>query len=317
MSLHLFRLRALLLKLESEEGTDAAPAPAVNALQILNGQGQIESDRLSREIDTPYFSARPFVNVRRRATLTGAVELLGAATVGAAAPIDALLRCGAHAYTQVEDDSEPPVPVAAEYNPVSDGVPSATGWFYHGGELMKVTGARAALTRITFAINDFAKAEFQIQGSVAAVEEAPPPSGTDYSAFQEPQAITTETFEVTLDGDEVDAVSVQLDLQPQLTMVEHSEARVTRLTDRQSGGTLRIYPPARSRIDIRALVAAHTRVPLVATVTGAAGRNVTLALPAVQLGEPQSVDIDGVLGWDIPFVAIADQGNDEYLLTFN
>ncbi len=317
MALHLFRLRALLLKLEDTEGTDAAPTGALNALQIINGQGQIESDRLAREIDKPHFTARPFVNTRRRATLSGSVELLGAAQVGDPAPIDALLRCGAHAYTQLDDGGEPAVPTGAEYNPVSNGVPSATGWFYHGGEVMKVTGARAALTRITLAINDFAKAEFQIQGSVSAVAEAPQPTDTDYSAFQEPQPITTETFEVTVNEVKVDAVSIQLDTGAQLGMVEHSEARVTRLTDRQVSGTLRIYPPERSHLDIRALVAAHTRVPILATVTGAAGRNVRLELPTVQFGEPQRVDIDGVVGWDIPMTAPADAGNDDYILTFN
>ncbi|WP_164084942.1 phage tail tube protein [Pseudazoarcus pumilus] len=316
MPLDLFRLRALLLKPEATEGTDSAPTPAANALQIMNGQGQIESERLSREIDTPYFSSRPFVRTRQRGSVSGSIELLGAAQVGDPAPIDALLRAGAHAYTQVLDVDEV-TPLAAEYNPVSTGIISATAWFYHGGELVKLTGCRAALNRIMLAINDFAKAEFQLQGSVAGVTESALPGDTDYSAYQEPVAITTESFEVQIDDTKVDGVSIELDTGAQLTMVEHSEARVTRLTDRQVSGTLRIYRPEVSYLDIRALVAAHARVPVFATVTGPAGRSVRLDLPSVQMGDPQRTDIDGIAAWDIPIVAMADAGNDEYLFTFN
>lgn len=310
MALELFRLRAMLVKTEVTEGTDSVPVPGTNALQVINGQGRLETDQLSREIDYPVFTGRPFVRTRKRATLSGQIELLGAASVGTAAPASALLQAAGHAETLDAG-------VDTVYNPVSTGIPSVSAYFYHGGERYIALGARGALTEIMLAINDFPKAGFEIQGN-PTVDEQALPAGVDYSAFQDPEAIATENFTLSIDGFDVDGVSITLNTNSTLQLVEHTEGRVTRITDRTPSGTIRLYRPAVSDKAIRSLVDAHSRHPIIASYAPGAGKNVRLDVPTAQFGDPQPVDIDGFSGWDLPFTAIASaSGNDEYLITFS
>lgn len=293
MPLEPFDLRALRHKIEAVEGT-AESLTGSDVVMVQEGSGQIQVDELERNLDRPAGGARPYVPVRRRVMVTGNFELAGAAAAGDPAPHSGFLRnCG---HTEVLGET----PDNAEYTPVMRGFPSATFWFYHAGELLRATGGRGRLTSIDLAINDYAKAGFELMGKVDGYAEEAVPED-DISAFQDPVAIIEDNLTVELDGVALEAVSLSLDPGVNLAMVYHSEATVSRQTARSVTGTLRVYRPLIATADIRSMAAAAAKVPLlVDVVTGAAAKDLSLEAGEVQIGEPQNVDIDGLLGWDIP-----------------
>lgn len=309
MSIETFDLRALRHKIESVEGTAETLAGA-DAIQIMEGSGQIQVDELERNLDRPAGGARPYVPIRRRVLVTGMVELAGAAVAGNAAPISGLLRnCG---HTEALNTG----PDNAEYTPVLTGFPSATFGFYHSGELLTGVGARGRLTSIDLAINDYPKAGIELLGKVQAYAEESVPAD-DLSAFQDPVVATEETFTVELGGVALDAVSLSLDLGTSLTLAYHSENTVSRQSARSVTGTLRVYRPLIATADIRAMAQAQTKQALLVDyVTGTAAKDLSLQAPSLQIGEPQTVDIDGLRGWDIPVRLLPVNNNDDYTLRF-
>lgn len=308
-----YQLRTLLCALEDPEGVDAAPTAQANALLLIGGEGRIETNRLERQIDYPYFTGRPFVRTQLRAIIQGQIELMGSATLGDPAPIDAILQAGGYAHTTVEDGGSP---VASEYNPISLDVPSLSAYWFHGGELMRGLGCRVAIEQIRAAINDYCLARIQIQGSPEDITEQQLPTDTDYSSYQDPTPVSTETLTVELDEKALDAISIEHNNNVNLAAIEHSEGRTTRISDRRPSGTLRVYRPAVSHINIRAAVEAQTRLPLVVTIDNGAGLVTEIEYPGVQLGDPQRVDVDGMVAWDIPYVSVADAGNDDHIIRF-
>lgn len=312
MPLEVFELRAFTHKIETTEGTDAVPTPTADAILLHNGSGQIQVDELERAVDNPQGGAKPYVPIRRRAMITGEVELAGAATAGAAAPIGRLLR--SHGHTEVLNVGPP---AQARYTPLLHGFPSASSYFYHAGERFRIVGGRGRLTSIDLAINDFPKAGIEIMGKVHSVDEMAVPTNIDTSAFQDPIVGTEAEMSILVDGEALEGVSLSLDPGISLNMVYHTEATVSRQSVRAITGTLRVYRPLIATADIRTMARTAAKVPLIVDYTHAtAAKSLFLTAPRVQIGEPQIVDIDGIAGWDIPVRLLPQAGNDDYTLGF-
>ena len=308
-----FDLRALLLKLETVEGDDAAPTGAADALQIINGSGGLSAEQLEREIDRPFFGGRKATRISQAMNWAGDIELVGAAAPGTAAPISSVLQIAGHAETL---DVTTPGDENTEYNPISTGIPSATAYWYQGGEVQKGVGSRAQLDQILLEMNNFPRASLTGIAFPLANEEAPLPTA-DTSAFQEPPAIITETATVTVDGTTLDGLSLELNMNANVPLVATTERRITRLTARNPQGTLRIFREERSVIDMRDIIRSGALVPIVWTVSQAGGQVIKLTMPLAQLFDPEFSEEEGMLVWDVPFRAIpSGSGNDEYLLNF-
>lgn len=312
MPLEVFDLRAFTHKIETTEGTDAVPTPAADAILLHNGSGQIQVDELERNIDNPQGGAKPYVPVRRRGMITGEIELAGAATAGAAAPIGRLLR--SHGHTEL---LEPGPPAQALYTPALRGFPSASSYFYHGGELFRIVGGRGRLTSISLAINAFPKAGIELMGKVEAVQEAEVPATIDTSAFQDPIVGTEDEMSILLDGEPLEGVSLELDPGISLNMVYHTEATVSRQSLRAVTGTLRVYRPLVATADVRTMARTQAKVPLIVDYVHATpARSLFVSAPRVQIGEPQIAELDGLAVWDIPVRLLPNLGNDDYTLGF-
>jgi hypothetical protein len=314
MALESFTRRALLLKAETVEGVDAAPVGATDGLLVINGSSSIEADVIERAVDTPHWGAKPFLLSKRRGTIEGEIELIGASTPGTAAPIATALRMAGMAQTL--DPTGPPA--QASYNPISTGIISATAWFYHSGTLKKLTGCRADISGLRLAIGDFPKANISILGNFAGdVDEASLPV-VDLSAFQTPVPGSTETMALTLNGFAVEGTEVSIDFASALAVVEHTEARLARITDRVPTFTVTFYRPAKADFDPYALWNTHAPVAIVATVDGGtAGKITRLTIGQGQIEGIEEIDIEGDFGYRITGRCVpTSAGNDEFLLDF-
>lgn len=308
-----FDLRALLLKIEATEGTDAAPTPGADAMQIINGSGSLAAEQLEREIDRPFFGGREAVRINQVMNWAGDIELVGAAAPGEAAPVSPLIQIAGHAETL---DVTTPGSEFTEYNPISTGIPSATSWWYQGGEVQKGVGSRAQLNQILLELNNFPRASLEGVAFPTANDEAALPSA-DTSAFQQPPAIITDTASCSIDGTTVDGLSLELNMNSNVPLIGTTERQFTRLTARNPQGTIRVFREDRATLDIREIVRTGALVPIVWTVAQTGGQSITLTVGQAQLFDPEFTEEEGVLVWNVPFRAIPTAaGNDEYLLRF-
>jgi len=306
MSGEFIDVRALRLKAESVEGTYETLA-AADAMQILNGEAQIQEDPLTREIDKPDGGARPSVQTRRRVTITGGIELAGAATAGNAAPHAALLLNAGHAEVL---DAGPPA--GAEYSPVLKGFASASAEFFWDGERYRAKSGRSRLTSIAAEINNYLRAEFEYMGLIESIAEAAVPSD-DVSAFQAPQPLTVESMLASVGGTALEVVSINIDPGIDLNMSYHSEGVIVGHTARSVTGTLRCHRPLVATKDLRTLASTRaTEALFLGLSTGTAAEAVEITSATTEFGEPQNVEIDGgYKGWDVPFRML-----DDYTLRF-
>jgi hypothetical protein len=307
MSLESFERRGLALKIETTENVDAVPTSALNAFLLMNGSSGVESEKIERPIDRPFFGADPFVNGLFRGYIEGDFEVLGAATAGLTAPIAPLLRIGGMAETLVASTS-------ATYNPISSAIPSASAYFWHAGTLKKLLGSRAQISQMAMKIGDFFKARMRIEGNCTDVLDTALPTDFDLSAFRAPPAITTETMILTINGSAVEGVELSLDFGTEMQVKEHSEARVARIQDRKPSFTARFYKPTKATLDLHQLWRNHTLVPIVGTVDGGATKKAVLTIGYGQIESISEIDLEKDYGFEVKGRCIPSAGNDEFTL---
>lgn len=300
--------RVGLLAIETTYGV-AATITAANALLLMNSSIEPAADKLERSIDRPYFGGDPFVLVNKRVTFSAEVDLIGAATAGGAAPLSALLRICSHSETLTPSTS-------AVYAPISTGVPSGTFDFYWAGVRFRMLGVRGSID-MTFNIREYAKASVQLTGLLVIPQDGEAPSGIDWSAFQTPPAIETETWNCQVAGTAVHARQLSLSANATIPLIETSESRQVIVTDRQPAGSLQVVKNDLLSVwNPWAIADAQSVVTITNTITRAAGLNVAVPIRA-QLEYPRPIDIEGVAGFEIPFTAVpSGAGGDEYSITY-
>lgn len=305
----LFENRTILAKKETVYGTDPTPTGAANALLSFEGSVSLEADKLERKQDLPYFGGDPFVLVGKRAMIEFTFDMLGAATAGNAAPIAPVLLGCAHAETLVAATS-------AKYNPVSSSFDSLTFYFYHAGYLFKVKGARGTIDW-EMSIKDWGKGKAKFTGicTPADVSEAAPGALT-LTAFRTPPAVEMETLLVMIGAVAVNASKAAFSQNQEVKMFEGSEAREVGITDRKPSGTLTLFADALATINPWSLANAQGVNSIAITVDGGATKKAVLNVPTAQIELPKLTNIDGAMGWEIPFVALPNAGNDEYNWVF-
>lgn len=308
-----FKNRALLLKVETVEGTDAVPTPAADAFQLFDGTAGLDSDKIEREVDRPFFTNNPFVVTNVRGFIEGGFEIVppvGPYAAGTKAAIDSLLQIGGMARTYAAGP-----PALIRYNPVSTAIASATAYFYHAGTLYKMTAARSAISGIEMEIGSYLKGKCRIEGNCTQVDEASLPAGLVYTNFTTPMPNTTETMEMRINGFAVEGKAIGCDFGTELKTIEHTEKRLSRISDRKPTFTSRFYRPAKASLDVHALWKAGTIVPILGSITDPLSGLQTKLTVRGQIEEIREVDIDGDLGYEISGRAIAsDTGGDEIVI---
>lgn len=303
-------LRGLLVKIQAAANTPETLNASNDGILVLDGEFAYLTDELERTIDLPGHGARPYVNVRKRGEFNFGLELRGAATPGNAAPIGPVLRaCG---FAQTLEPTE-----YANYALRTTGHEIVTLRGYSHGQAVEASDARGVLSQIELSTRNFARARGQIIGLPVAspVIDASLPNIT-LSSFQAPVAIETETFEVAVGADLLNAVSLTVDTNAQVEIYEGSESRFVFYREfYRPTGVLRVFKEARADFNPETLALGGTTEDLIATITGG-GEILTATLKECQFGIPRMTDIDGVAGWEIPFKAVGSTNTDCISLRF-
>lgn len=309
MALVSYKRKVILAKLEVTYGTDSAPVAATDGVLSMNLSLDLAADDLERELDHPYLAANPSVLVGRMATVEFDFEPVGHATLGTAAPSNAIMEACAHAGVSVASTS-------FTYNPISSAAKSATIHFYMGDQRVAITGCRGTID-FENEIKKFPKAHVKLVGQFAIPTTQAIVSPV-VTTWQDPPAIETETWSLTVNSIAVCATMFQLSQGNEVPMHECSEQREVVLTDRKANGKLRIYDPTVGVLDLWTLAKDRTQVPIVSIVNGGANKITTINVPKAQLSLPKFVEIEGVIGLEFDFKALVNSasGNDEYTVAY-
>jgi hypothetical protein len=133
--------KLLLYKIETTEGTDAAPTAAADAIITvgLDASG-LEGDEKQRNIDGQYAGARPTVYGQIRKPVTFSVEWAGSGVSAITVPawMKILRICGFNAGVAGAS--------SVVQSPITDNVPSATLWPHYDNLRLAALGCRSNWT---------------------------------------------------------------------------------------------------------------------------------------------------------------------------
>ena len=311
----LARVMGLTAKIETVYGQDANPTPQDNAILTKGLAPQpYQGNTVTRDLDRPSQGAQESINTNPHSIVSFEVELAGSGAPGTAPMLGVLLRaCGFSETIDLTVGSEKVV-----YAPISLGYESATLYFYRGGELHKMVGARG-----TFSIGKSAQGiptlNFTMTGWYARPEKVTMPT-FDWTGFQVPLPITkdnTPTF--VLHGNASVASELSIDIGLSVSprnLIGHKEVVIS---ERSVSGSLTIDAPELDVKNYFEAVESHQTV-----TTGAlqvvhgltSGNIVQVDAPKVQLTNISHAEADGILQYSMNTSFIPVLGDDELTLTF-
>lgn len=172
---------AILAKIETTYGTDAAPSGAANALLISNQKiNPLVAQNADRNVMRPYLGNSESLVGTRYKQLDFDVELVGSGTAGTAPALGPLLRACGFAETITAS-------VRVDYNPISGGYESLSIYYYDDGALHKLLGARGSF-KLSAQVGEIPKLSFSFIGLDGGDSAAPLPSVT-LDAWRVPQTV--------------------------------------------------------------------------------------------------------------------------------
>jgi len=226
----LFRKKYILAKIESTYGTDPTPvagdAVLTKNLQINPQQG----NRVNRDLDRSTIGNDPEIATSRYTTISFDVELAGAGAAGTAPAYGSLLRaCGFSETINVGTD--------VQYDPVSASFESITLYYYHDGELHKITGARGTVS-FDLSRDNIPMMSFTFTG-LHNDPAAPTPITPDTADFTTPIPVTdANTPTYTVDSFAAKAEAFTLDIANNVVYRNVVNAESVIISDRAPAGSI-------------------------------------------------------------------------------
>lgn len=301
--------RAVLVKIEADYGTDAAPTGAANAILCRSvAVTPLAGEDISRDLIRTYYGNSQQIAGEKHVELDLEVELAGSGAAGTAPAWGPLLRaCGFAETVNASTD--------VVYNPISDEEEAVTVYVHRDGILHKFTGGRGSVS-FGLSTDQIPVMKFKYMGLFAPISQAALPT-TDYTDWQEPLPVSSaNTTGFTLHGA---ALSFsQLDIDMAVETVKHKvvgPASSIQIVDRKPSGTVVVQEPPLATLDLyeKARDASLGALALVHGTTP--GNIVEVSAPKVGSGSPTEQELNGVQMLSLPLTINPDAGNDELVIT--
>ncbi len=305
-----FDKRLLFYKIETVEGTDAAPA-AADAI-VTRGLTPVtfEADTRVREIDGQYFGARPEAKNTLRGRTSFEVEVAGGGAPTTVPPWMKLLRiCGFDAGVVGAS--------SVVQSPISAAVPSATLWDYTDTLKQPLLGSRAD-GRLTFEDDQYPFFSFDVMGfpPTALLTDAAPVTPS-VAAFQTPVLASNANTTFQLGGFAAELRRLEFNFGSILAPRSFiGSADRVKYRNRVITATAVIKAPTLSAKDYYVGVRPGTQIPLQIIHGTAAGQIVQVDAARCETGIVAHSDEEGDLMLTIPLRLIPSAaGNDELTIT--
>lgn len=300
---------AILLKIESTQGTDANPSPSADAILVSElswaneGLRMVQRQNVKPSIAT---DKQIFAGTLKRITFTA--EIKGSGTAGTAPEIGQALRACGLDETIVASTS-------VTYQPVSNGHESATIYYYEDGRLRKVVGCMGTVT-INAEAGAIGTAQFEFTGHDAGFEDAAFPTVSYDSTVPVP------FINVPFSVDSYDAVINSISLNAGNTISMPGNVRAAdgfgdvRISQRDPNGTI---DPEAVTIVTKDFETAFKSGSLMAMTTGDVGSSAgniwnlsaNIAVRDITPGDREQIRTD-----DLTFGCHESSGDDEWNIAF-
>jgi len=307
----LTRKTVILVKIESEYGTDPVPTPAANAILVKDVDIKPSGELTERDFLRSSLSPLPFVMGMKEVDVSFATEFKGTGTRGALPTWgwegELLRACGL--------DETVTADTKIEYLPVSEGFESCTLYVYKDGVFHKITGCRG-----TFTINGSVGKYLEIKWSFKGIYNAPvdaSPSAQTFSSVVPPLLFSAG---LALDAYSPVATAIEIAMNNYLAKRTDLNAatglREIMITGRKPGGSLDPETVTEATYAFwnkweNAAVAALNIGP----IGSAQGNIITITAPKLQSEGPSYGDREGLLTYQIPFRLAKNTGDDELKIT--
>lgn len=301
----------MLVKEESQYGTDPTPLASANAILAIGAKIKEVSEPIERPVQTASLSRNASVLGSIYCEVSFSVEMRGSGTKGTAARIGDLLEaCGMAESVSVGS--------SVSYKPSSASIKSVTIYLYKDGRRHVVTGARGSM-KLKAQANKAASLEFNMKGLYAAPTDTAIPTDAVYETTVPP---VIKNASATLNS-----VTTLLFSSSELDMAAEVIANVSKnsatgigavtITGRKPTLTLDPEAVAVSTLDLRALLCA-TPVAYSEVIGSVAGNKITVSVPKYNITDIEGSDRDGVMVDTLKGECCrnSDAGNDEFEIKF-
>ncbi len=317
----LIRKTAILAKIETTYGVDAAPTGSANALLVSNlNMNPLNANLVDRAVIRAYLGASE--ELPGSAYVEGGfdIELVGSGTLGEAPAWGPLLRGIGFAEVITED-------IRVDYVPVSAAFESLTIYWHDDGVLHKLLGARGSAT-LNMKVGEKPSMSFKFMGIDGGITAVSNPS-TTLTAWRVPQVVTDTnsgnlTFGATHNATAApafvggstfpsDGLSIDLGVVANFEALLGEES--VPITDRSVSGSVKLKLTAAEEVAFMAQVKAAT-LQSVGLIHGTvANDKVAIFMPSVQVKSPTKEEMNGsrMNGYSIRALPLA--GNDEIRIT--
>lgn len=306
-----WKSKVFLAKIEAAYGADPTPTGAANAILATDIRLQpMEGQDVSRNLELPWLGAQSTIPEDLHAKLSFRVEMTPSGTRGTVPPWGVLLRgCGSAEVVSAG--------VSVVYGRAAGSLESVTFYLWIGATLYKLTGARGTVTvRVT--ASGVAYLEFEFTGLFVQPAETPQavPVLSAQIARRPKVASAANTPVFTYNAVPLVMRSFSLALgnvvEPRFLVNSHSVV----ITDWAESIETTVEAVPLTTLNPFLLAADQTAAALALTHGTVAGSIVSLAMPAVQLQRPQSLENQqNIKEWPLRGVPLPVGGNDQWSMT--
>jgi len=307
----LTRRTVILVKIESEYGTDPVPTPAANAILVKDVDIKPSGELAERDFLRSSLSPLPFVMGMKEVDVSFATEFKGSGTRGALPAWgwegELLRACGMEETVTAT--------TKIEYLPVSEGFESCTLYVYKDGIFHKITGCRGTFT-INGSVGKYLGVKWGFKGIYNAPVDASPAAQT-FSSVVPPLLFSAG---LALDAYSPVATAIEIaannDLAKRTDLNTVTGLREIMITGRKPGGSLDPETVTEASYAFwnkwgNASVAALNIGPIGST----SGNIITITAPKMQYKEVGYGDREGILTYQVPFQLAMNSGDDELKIT--
>lgn len=313
----LIRKTAILAKVETTAGVDAAPTGAANALLISNASFEYSYNNVSRELLRGFIGGSEQLAGTRYVKASFDVEISGSGAAGTAPAFGPLLLgC---AMAEVVNPATPG-PACVEYTPVSTGMKTLTIYYHRDGLLRKMLGAMGTVELV---MEEGGRPVFRfsftgVDGGVVAQAD---PTLT-LTAWKAPLVITDQnTGDIKLGGTYTQGVvtggtaytsrGLSMQLGNDVKYVALLGGQGVDITNREATASCQLELTAAQEASFIADINANTLTSLSFEHGTTAGGKVLVFAPAVQRINPRDADYEGRAHTSLDLRLLPSAGNDE------
>lgn len=309
----IFRKTAILAKVETTYGTDAAPTGAADAILISNATFSYSYNNVNRDILRPYIGGSEQLVGTRSVQASFDVEISGSGVAGTAPAWGVLLRgCGfAETVTAAS---------RVEYNPISASFDGLTIYYSVDGVQHKMLGCRGTVS-LGMGEGERPLYKFTFTGIDGGVAAAVDPTLT-LTTWKPPVVVTNQNSTgiklgsayaagVLTGGTAYSSRGINIDVGNQVQYQPMLGSHTVEITNREMTGSCQLDLTAADTVTFMASINANALTTLSFEHGSAAGAKFIFFAPAVQRIDPTYQDYNGNVHFGMSLRFTPSAGNDE------